>query len=53
MSESPQEGSPIWVICLVCGLVLSVAVIIEVVHYTKLYIAEKKTKKVESPMLKN
>ena len=52
MSSNPttqeEEGSPVWVIVLVCLLVLAVAVIIEVVHYSKIYIKERKAKQQQS-----
>ena len=50
-SSNPQnkteEGSPIWVIVLVVMIVLAVAVIIEIVHYAKVYIKQKQEKQLQ------
>ena len=41
-TNQTEEGSPIWVIILVVMIVLAVAVLIEIGHYTKVYLKNKK-----------
>ena len=47
MSSGPStvpeavEGSPVWVVSLVCIVMIVIAIIIEIIHYAKVYVSAR------------